>query len=204
MEDLCEITCHFFRRESHGGVNSFADIFCFFLSADAAKDFWHKLKDDIKVALSPGELSATGSSSQSSSNLQANRATEPLDKDGRNKSDGMHTSTDRAQYWRQVVEEEKSESSSMERSSDDSSRSSAGGTDPATGKGKMASMAHLLSMSMYVVTVNCDFEAASENELTIHVGDRVIVQDQSGGEWWYGMLENSKQSGWFPSDYVDP
>ena len=47
-----------------------------------------------------------------------------------------------------------------------------------------------------------DFEASSDQELTLRSGDLVTVLDKSDSGWWKGECEGG--SGWFPETYVQP
>ena len=47
-----------------------------------------------------------------------------------------------------------------------------------------------------------DFEALSESELNLKVGDIVDITDRSDPEWWFGTCKRTNQSGYFPKNYV--
>jgi hypothetical protein len=54
------------------------------------------------------------------------------------------------------------------------------------------------------VKANSPYEATSTTELSLTVGDLVVVEKMDG-EWWYGWKKgNMSLCGWFPSEYVDP
>ncbi|KAK3818805.1 MAG: hypothetical protein J3Q66DRAFT_178131 [Benniella sp.] len=48
------------------------------------------------------------------------------------------------------------------------------------------------------------YEAEKDDELTLEVGDIVMVQDQSDPGWWVGIKVKDDKVGWFPSNFVDP
>jgi hypothetical protein len=45
------------------------------------------------------------------------------------------------------------------------------------------------------------FEATAPEQLTLHVGDEIIVSMQRENGWWLGALSNGV-NGWFPASYV--
>eukprot|EP00211_Chloroparvula_japonica_P000387 CAMPEP_0119127316 /NCGR_PEP_ID=MMETSP1310-20130426/5912_1 /TAXON_ID=464262 /ORGANISM="Genus nov. species nov., Strain RCC2339" /LENGTH=1340 /DNA_ID=CAMNT_0007117567 /DNA_START=1 /DNA_END=4020 /DNA_ORIENTATION=+ len=51
-----------------------------------------------------------------------------------------------------------------------------------------------LQRSVYTVVASFPFEAASEAEMTLRTGDRIIVQEMTG-EWWFGEKEDGSASG---------
>ena len=58
--------------------------------------------------------------------------------------------------------------------------------------------------SLYIVEVNSTYDGSSDAELSINVGDSVVVMKMEG-EWWYGYKVNAIDvCGWFPSEYVNP
>mmetsp|Transcript_7942 Transcript_7942/g.10608 ORF Transcript_7942/g.10608 Transcript_7942/m.10608 type:complete len:229 (-) Transcript_7942:80-766(-) len=61
-----------------------------------------------------------------------------------------------------------------------------------------------LLKSWYTVEVNCDYTGTSSAELSIKVGERLVVEEMEG-EWWLGYhLETPESRGWFPASYVNP
>lgn len=46
------------------------------------------------------------------------------------------------------------------------------------------------------------FQAAGENQLSLKVGDVVLVRSKSEAGWWEGELVGEGKVGWFPGDYV--
>lgn len=45
-------------------------------------------------------------------------------------------------------------------------------------------------------------DAVNEDDLSIHVGQVIIILEQTG-DWWYGCLEeNEKKCGFFPKNYI--
>ncbi|KAL2613884.1 hypothetical protein R1flu_025576 [Riccia fluitans] len=53
----------------------------------------------------------------------------------------------------------------------------------------------------YFAEVMHEFEAVSEGELTLHVGDYVVVRQDSPSGWSEGECKG--KAGWFPSSYVE-
>jgi len=55
-------------------------------------------------------------------------------------------------------------------------------------------------------SASCVYEyvAAQEGDLTMQVGDIVIVTDTSGGDWWTGYVDTQPDyPGQFPATYVE-
>lgn len=48
-----------------------------------------------------------------------------------------------------------------------------------------------------------DYEAGEENELTFKEGDLIINIEFVDDDWWLGELENTREKGLFPSNYVE-
>ncbi|KAF9365232.1 Intersectin 1 (SH3 domain protein) [Mortierella sp. NVP85] len=48
------------------------------------------------------------------------------------------------------------------------------------------------------------YDAEKDDELTLEVGDIIMVQDQSDPGWWVGIKVKDDKAGWFPSNFVDP
>ncbi|KAG0227292.1 SH3-domain kinase binding protein 1 [Actinomortierella wolfii] len=48
------------------------------------------------------------------------------------------------------------------------------------------------------------YEAEKDDELTLQVGDRLRVSDKTDPGWWIGERLKDGQSGWFPSNFVNP
>ncbi len=58
--------------------------------------------------------------------------------------------------------------------------------------------------SQFIVEVNAPYDGSSDVELSIVVGEKIIVEKMEG-EWWYGRkADNKVTEGWFPSEYVNP
>ena len=52
--------------------------------------------------------------------------------------------------------------------------------------------------------VKCDYEAEDETNLTIKVGDVVVVTEQSTEDWWEGHVEGAPhRAGFFPGAFVE-
>jgi hypothetical protein len=48
-----------------------------------------------------------------------------------------------------------------------------------------------------------DYVGAGSDDLTFSQDDVVLVGDENDEDWWFGTLEKSKQSGYFPRAYVE-
>ncbi|XP_023342527.1 unconventional myosin-Ie [Eurytemora carolleeae] len=51
------------------------------------------------------------------------------------------------------------------------------------------------------VRVKYDYDAQDQDELTIRVGDIIIVKNEDASGWWTGQLNEKK--GFFPADYIE-
>ena len=52
--------------------------------------------------------------------------------------------------------------------------------------------------------VNFDYEAEDDTNITISVGDVVVVVDKSDADWWWGHLERNPETiGFFPACFVE-
>ena len=50
-----------------------------------------------------------------------------------------------------------------------------------------------------------DYEAEDESNITIAVGDVLVVTDKSDSDWWEGYVEGNPETvGYFPSSFVEP
>ncbi|KAF9159618.1 Pyruvate kinase [Actinomortierella ambigua] len=54
----------------------------------------------------------------------------------------------------------------------------------------------------FIVECFHPYEAEKDDELTLHVGDRLRVSDKSDPGWWIGERLTDGKSGWFPSNFV--
>ena len=55
------------------------------------------------------------------------------------------------------------------------------------------------------VKTTFDYEAQDESNITIAVGDVLVVTDKSDSDWWEGYVEGNPETvGYFPSSYVEP
>merc|ERR1711969_53536 len=49
-----------------------------------------------------------------------------------------------------------------------------------------------------------DYEAEDESNITIAVGDVLVVTDKSDSDWWEGYVEGNPETvGYFPSSFVE-
>lgn len=48
-----------------------------------------------------------------------------------------------------------------------------------------------------------DYDAVEETELSIKKGDRIIIQEQNESGWCLGIREDTEESGWLPTDFVE-
>lgn len=47
-----------------------------------------------------------------------------------------------------------------------------------------------------------DYEARTEEDLSFKKGEKLIVVNDTQGEWWYARSMTTKQKGYIPSNYV--
>lgn len=47
-----------------------------------------------------------------------------------------------------------------------------------------------------------DYEARTEEDLSFKKGEKLIVVNDTQGEWWYAKSMTTKQKGYIPSNYV--
>ena len=49
----------------------------------------------------------------------------------------------------------------------------------------------------------CSYDAPSEEQLSIVVGETVQLIDDSDSEWWYAMCPRTEQSGYIPALFIE-